>query len=53
MHEPQRDPFIEGLKADIQEGLDAIDRGETIPAADVWAHFEPRVAALPTETTPD
>ena len=46
MHDPQRDPFFEGLKADIQEGVDAIDRGETVPADEVWAHFERRVAAL-------
>jgi hypothetical protein len=53
MHEPQRDPFFEGLKADIQEGVDAIDRGETLPAAEVWAHFEKRVAALPKDATPE
>jgi hypothetical protein len=49
MHDPQRDPFFEGLKADIQEGVDAIDRGETVPADEVWAHFERRIAALPQD----
>jgi hypothetical protein len=51
MHDPQRDPFFEGLKADIQEGVDAIDRGETVPAHEVWAHFERRIAALPQDAS--
>jgi hypothetical protein len=51
MHDPQRDPFFEGLKADIQEGVDAIDRGETIPADEVWVHFERRIAALPQDAS--
>lgn len=51
MHEPQRDPFFEGPKADIREGVDAIDRGETVPADEVWAHFERRIAALPQDAS--
>jgi hypothetical protein len=51
MHDPQRDPFFEGLEADIKEGVDAIDRGETVPADEVWAHFERRIAALPQDAS--
>jgi hypothetical protein len=49
MYDPQRDPFFEALKADFQAGVDAIDRGETIPADEVWAHFEKRIAVLPKD----
>jgi hypothetical protein len=51
MHDPQRDPFFEGLKADIQEGVDAIDRGDTVQADEVWARFERRIAALPQDAS--
>jgi hypothetical protein len=30
MHDPQRDPFYEGLWADVQEGVEAADRGDLV-----------------------
>jgi len=35
MHNPARDPFYEGFWADIQEGIDAADRGELFDLEDV------------------
>jgi predicted transcriptional regulator len=35
MHNPQRDPFFEGLWADIQEGIEAADRGDLFDLEDV------------------
>jgi hypothetical protein len=38
--EPRRpDPFFEQLEAGLREGVEAVNRGETIPAAEVWRHF--------------
>jgi hypothetical protein len=36
MLQPKNDPFFEQLKADIQEGVDACDRGETYSAEEVF-----------------
>jgi hypothetical protein len=30
MHNPERDPFYEGLWADVREGVEAADRGELL-----------------------
>jgi hypothetical protein len=35
MHNPERDPFYEGLWADIQEGIEAADRGDLFDLEDV------------------
>ncbi len=37
MYEPKSDPFFEKLKADVLEGAASLDRGEGIPAAEVYA----------------
>jgi predicted transcriptional regulator len=37
------DPFFGQLEADLREGVDAADRGELIPADDVWAQLYARV----------
>lgn len=36
MHNPQRDPFYEGLWADIQEGVEAADRGDLVDGEDAF-----------------
>ena len=36
MEQRAPDPFFEQLKADIQEGVDAADRGELVDADTVW-----------------
>jgi predicted transcriptional regulator len=35
MHNPERDPFHEGLWADIQEGIEAADRGDLFDLEEV------------------
>jgi hypothetical protein len=40
MPQLKNDPFFAQLKADIQEGVDAADRGETIPAEEVWRELD-------------
>jgi hypothetical protein len=30
MHNPERDPFYEGLWADVRDGVEAVDRGELL-----------------------
>jgi hypothetical protein len=35
MHNPARDPFYEGLWADVQEGIEAADRGDLFDLEDV------------------
>ena len=37
--QPEPDPFFEQLKKDIQEGIDAADRGEVIEADEVRREF--------------
>jgi hypothetical protein len=47
MHNPERDPFYEGLWADIQEGIEAADRGDLVDGEDVFRELlgeEPAVA---------
>jgi hypothetical protein len=39
MQQPRHDPFFEQLEADLREGVEAANRGETIPAEDVWRRF--------------
>ena len=46
MHQPQTDPFYEQLQRDIQEGIEAADRGELIAADEVRAHFQARSLQL-------
>lgn len=36
MHNPERDPFYEGLWADIREGIEASERGEVFDGEDVF-----------------
>jgi predicted transcriptional regulator len=36
MYRPKNDPFFEELKAEIQEGVDEIGRGEVVEEKDVW-----------------
>ena len=36
MHNPERDPFFEGLCADIQEGIDEANRGDLLDGEDVF-----------------
>ena len=43
MEQRQPDPFFEQLKADLQEGVDELDRGESIAAEDVWTDLYSRV----------
>jgi len=38
MHDPKRDPFFEGLKADLLDGLGSLDRGERVPLDEAIAH---------------
>jgi predicted transcriptional regulator len=40
MHFPQSDPFFEQLKIDVLEGLEEAERGELVPAEDVWAQVD-------------
>lgn len=37
MHQPKNDPFFEELKADIQEALDEVRRGETVDEEQAFA----------------
>ncbi len=46
VYQPKGDPFFEQLKADVQEGIDAADRGKLISAEDVRAHFRERTRQL-------
>jgi hypothetical protein len=39
VHQRQPDPYFEQLEADLREGVEAADRGETIPDDEVWRHF--------------
>jgi len=39
MEQRRPDPFFEQLKADIQEGIDAGDRGEVVSEDEFQAHF--------------
>jgi predicted transcriptional regulator len=43
VQQPKPDPFLEQLKADIQEGVDAADRGDTVPAEEVWRELHATV----------
>ena len=43
MQQPKPDPFLEQLKVDIQEGVDAANRGDTIPAEEVWRELHANV----------
>jgi hypothetical protein len=36
VNQPKNDPFFEELKADIQEALDEVRRGETVDEDEVW-----------------
>ncbi len=36
MQERQPDPFFEQLKADVQKGIEAADRGELVDAPVLW-----------------
>lgn len=37
--QPDPEPFFEQLKKDIQEGIDAADRGDVVEAEEVWREF--------------
>ncbi|HEY0798404.1 MAG TPA: hypothetical protein VGD50_04595 [Candidatus Baltobacteraceae bacterium] len=39
MQQRRPDPFVEQLEADLREGVESANRGETMPAEDVWRHF--------------
>jgi len=39
MHDPARDPFFEGLWADVQEGIDEANRGELLDGEEVFAEL--------------
>jgi hypothetical protein len=39
MHDPQRDPFFEGLIAAIRDGYDAIARRHVVDTRDVFAKY--------------
>jgi hypothetical protein len=39
MQQPRHDPFFEQLEADLRVGVEAANRGETVPAEEVWRHF--------------
>jgi hypothetical protein len=39
MQQPRRDPFFEQLEADLRVGVEAANRGETVPAEEVWRRF--------------
>lgn len=43
MQQRQPDPFFEQLKADLQEGVNELDRSESIAAEDVWTDLYSRV----------
>jgi hypothetical protein len=43
MEQRAPDPFFEQLKADIQEGVEAADRGELIDADVVWEEMRLRI----------
>jgi len=40
MLQPKNDPFFEQLKADIQEGIDECDRGETVSEEEMWRELD-------------
>ncbi|MDH2910090.1 MAG: hypothetical protein PXZ07_08280 [Candidatus Eremiobacteraeota bacterium] len=46
MYQPKDDPFFAQLKRDIQEGIDAADRGKLVSADHVRAHFQKRSRQL-------
>ena len=39
MEQRRPDPFFEQLESDLREGVEAANRGETIPAAEAWRRF--------------
>jgi predicted transcriptional regulator len=39
MHQRRHDPFFEQLESDLREGVAAANRGETVPAEEVWRQF--------------
>ncbi len=39
MHDPQRDPFFEGLWADVQEGIDAANAGDLVDGEEFFAEL--------------
>ncbi len=43
MEQHAADPFFEQLKADVQEGIDAADRGELVDAEVVWQEMRERI----------
>jgi hypothetical protein len=47
MTNPERDPFLPGLKADIAEGLADIAAGRVVSWHEVRAELEALIATLP------
>ncbi len=39
MHDPKRDPFFEGLWADVQEGIDAANAGDLVDGEEFFAEL--------------
>jgi predicted transcriptional regulator len=52
MQRSQPDPFFKQLEADLREGVEAADRGELIPAEDVWADLYARVDEIEKNRVP-
>jgi predicted transcriptional regulator len=46
MQQPQSDPFLEKLRADVLKGLEEARRGELLPAEDVWARIDAAICQV-------
>jgi predicted transcriptional regulator len=46
MHDPQRDPFYEGLRADILEGAADADRGDLVDLEEVIRELHDENASI-------
>ncbi len=51
MQQRQPDPFFAQLKADVQEGIDAADRGELVDADSVWEELRSQIDEIERTTS--
>ncbi len=51
MQERQRDPFFEQLKADVQESIEAVDRGKLVNAPVLWEEMRLQIDDVERSTS--
>ncbi len=51
MQERQPDPFFEQLKADVQKGIEAADRGELVDAPVLWEEIRLQIDEVERSTS--